>query len=49
MNQQQFMILLENLVKSLEMMQEKRLIITVTTTELLFLKNLFPDDQVSPK
>ena len=36
MNQQQFMILLENLVKSLEMMQEKRLIITVTTTELFF-------------
>ena len=49
MNQKQFMILLENLVKSLEMMQEKRLIITVTTTELFLKKNLFPDDQVSPK
>ena len=36
MNQKQFMIILENLVKSLEMMQEKRLIITVTTTELFF-------------
>ena len=47
--QKQFMILLKNLVKSLEMMQEKRLITTVTTTELIFKKNLIPDDQISPK
>ena len=49
MIQKQFMILLKNLVKSLEMMQEKKLITTVTTTELFFLKKLIPDDQISPK
>ena len=49
MIQKQFMILLKNLVKSLEMMQEKRLITTVTTTELIVKKNLIPDDQISPK
>ena len=36
MIQKQFMILLKNLVKSLEMMQGKTLITTVTTTELFF-------------
>ena len=31
-----FMVLFKNLVKSLKMMQEKRLIITVTTIEFFF-------------
>ena len=45
--QNEFMILLEKLVKSLEMTQEKIwLIITVTTTDLFFQQNLVPEDQM---
>ena len=50
MIQKEFMIILKKLVKSFEMTQEKRwLIITVTTTELFYQKNLIPEDQMSPK
>ena len=35
-----FMVLFKNLVKSLKMMQEKRLIITVTTIELFFFNKI---------
>ena len=37
-----FMVLYKNLVKSLKMMQEKRLIITVTTIEFFFLTKFNP-------
>ena len=50
MIQKEFLIILKKLVKSFEMTQEKRwLIITVTTTELFYQKNLIPEDQMSPK
>ena len=48
MIQKQSIILLKKIIKSLKTIQEKRqLIITITTTELIFRQ--IPEDQMSPK